>query len=87
MFLCVCEYKGDAFLKTGLHHEGIFRVPGSQTEVNHIRDAFERGTVVFKLTNTGVLTDICCKKYTFANQHMRMISEGSYDTEDWNKGC
>uniref|UniRef100_A0A672LJ36 Rho GTPase activating protein 4 n=1 Tax=Sinocyclocheilus grahami TaxID=75366 RepID=A0A672LJ36_SINGR len=26
-----------------LHHEGIFRVPGSQTEVNHIRDAFERG--------------------------------------------
>uniref|UniRef100_A0AAR2K6C1 Rho GTPase activating protein 4a n=1 Tax=Pygocentrus nattereri TaxID=42514 RepID=A0AAR2K6C1_PYGNA len=27
----------------GLHHEGIFRVPGSQSEVNHIRDAFERG--------------------------------------------
>ncbi|RXN23537.1 SLIT-ROBO Rho GTPase-activating 3-like isoform X1 [Labeo rohita] len=26
----------------GLHHEGVFRVPGSQTEVNHIRDAFER---------------------------------------------
>ncbi|KAG7520250.1 rho GTPase-activating protein 4-like [Solea senegalensis] len=27
----------------GLHHEGIFRVPGSQTEVNNLRDAFERG--------------------------------------------
>ncbi|XP_036386495.1 SLIT-ROBO Rho GTPase-activating protein 3 isoform X1 [Megalops cyprinoides] len=27
----------------GLHHEGIFRVPGSQSVVNHIRDAFERG--------------------------------------------
>ncbi|XP_029975241.1 rho GTPase-activating protein 4-like isoform X2 [Salarias fasciatus] len=27
----------------GLHHEGIFRVPGSQTEVNALRDAFERG--------------------------------------------
>ncbi|XP_051789598.1 SLIT-ROBO Rho GTPase-activating protein 3 isoform X2 [Erpetoichthys calabaricus] len=27
----------------GLHHEGIFRVPGSQTEVNEIRNAFERG--------------------------------------------
>ncbi|XP_051735763.1 SLIT-ROBO Rho GTPase-activating protein 3 isoform X3 [Ctenopharyngodon idella] len=27
----------------GLHHEGIFRVPGSQTEVNLIRDSFERG--------------------------------------------
>uniref|UniRef100_A0A672N9T9 Rho GTPase activating protein 4 n=1 Tax=Sinocyclocheilus grahami TaxID=75366 RepID=A0A672N9T9_SINGR len=30
-------------IQKGLHHEGIFRVPGSQTEVNHIRDAFERG--------------------------------------------
>ncbi|KAM9507000.1 SLIT-ROBO Rho GTPase-activating protein 3-like isoform 2-T5 [Salvelinus alpinus] len=27
----------------GLHHEGIFRVPGSQAEVNSLRDAFERG--------------------------------------------
>ncbi|XP_029974091.1 SLIT-ROBO Rho GTPase-activating protein 3 isoform X2 [Salarias fasciatus] len=27
----------------GLHHEGIFRVPGSQREVNLLRDAFERG--------------------------------------------
>ncbi|XP_071332223.1 SLIT-ROBO Rho GTPase-activating protein 3-like [Trachinotus anak] len=27
----------------GLHHEGIFRVPGSQVEVNNLRDAFERG--------------------------------------------
>ncbi|XP_041093057.1 SLIT-ROBO Rho GTPase-activating protein 3-like [Polyodon spathula] len=27
----------------GLHHEGIFRVPGSQLEVNEIRNAFERG--------------------------------------------
>ncbi|XP_069039442.1 SLIT-ROBO Rho GTPase-activating protein 3 isoform X2 [Lepisosteus oculatus] len=27
----------------GLHHEGIFRVPGSQSEVNEIRNDFERG--------------------------------------------
>ncbi|KAL1020931.1 hypothetical protein UPYG_G00006570 [Umbra pygmaea] len=27
----------------GLHHEGIFRVPGAQAEVNSLRDAFERG--------------------------------------------
>ncbi|XP_075882463.1 rho GTPase-activating protein 4-like isoform X2 [Nelusetta ayraudi] len=27
----------------GLHHEGIFRVPGSQMEINSLRDAFERG--------------------------------------------
>ncbi|TMS16376.1 Rho GTPase-activating protein 4 [Larimichthys crocea] len=27
----------------GLHHEGIFRVPGPKMEVNNLRDAFERG--------------------------------------------
>ncbi|KAL4646128.1 SLIT-ROBO Rho GTPase-activating protein 3-like [Arapaima gigas] len=27
----------------GLHHEGIFRVPGSQSKVNLLKDAFERG--------------------------------------------
>ncbi|XP_051864946.1 SLIT-ROBO Rho GTPase-activating protein 3-like [Pristis pectinata] len=27
----------------GLHHEGIFRIPGSQSEVNDIKNAFERG--------------------------------------------
>uniref|UniRef100_A0A1A7WJR1 Rho GTPase activating protein 4a n=1 Tax=Iconisemion striatum TaxID=60296 RepID=A0A1A7WJR1_9TELE len=27
----------------GLHHEGIFRVPGSQMDVNNLKDAFERG--------------------------------------------
>ncbi|XP_063064377.1 rho GTPase-activating protein 4a [Engraulis encrasicolus] len=27
----------------GLHHEGIFRVPGLQVEVNSLRDAFENG--------------------------------------------
>ncbi|XP_062397240.1 rho GTPase-activating protein 4a [Sardina pilchardus] len=27
----------------GLHHEGIFRVPGLQLEINSLRDAFENG--------------------------------------------
>ncbi len=27
------------------------------------------------------------KKKSFANQHIRMISEGSCDTKDWNKGA
>uniref|UniRef100_A0A8B9JSG8 SLIT-ROBO Rho GTPase-activating protein 2 n=1 Tax=Astyanax mexicanus TaxID=7994 RepID=A0A8B9JSG8_ASTMX len=31
------------FMSTGLHHEGIFRVSGSQVEVNDIKNAFERG--------------------------------------------
>uniref|UniRef100_A0A3P8Z9R0 SLIT-ROBO Rho GTPase-activating protein 2 n=1 Tax=Esox lucius TaxID=8010 RepID=A0A3P8Z9R0_ESOLU len=30
-------------LSIGLHHEGIFRVSGSQVEVNDIKNAFERG--------------------------------------------
>lgn len=29
---------------TGLQHQGIFRVPGSQLEVNDIKNSFERGT-------------------------------------------
>uniref|UniRef100_A0A671XS51 Rho GTPase activating protein 4a n=1 Tax=Sparus aurata TaxID=8175 RepID=A0A671XS51_SPAAU len=33
-------------VSSGLHHEGIFRVPGSQMEVNNLRDAFERGRPV-----------------------------------------
>lgn len=28
---------------TGLQQQGIFRVPGSQVEVNDIKNAFERG--------------------------------------------
>ncbi|XP_034732892.1 rho GTPase-activating protein 4-like isoform X1 [Etheostoma cragini] len=35
---CICYIN-----LNGLHHEGIFRVPGSQMEVNNLRDAFERG--------------------------------------------
>lgn len=27
----------------GLHHQGIFRVSGSQVEINNFKDAFERG--------------------------------------------
>ena len=27
----------------GLHHHGIFRVSGSQVEINNFRDSFERG--------------------------------------------
>lgn len=27
----------------GLHHQGIFRVSGSQVEINNFREAFERG--------------------------------------------
>ena len=32
----------DAFF-SGLHHQGIFRVSGSQVEINNFRESFERG--------------------------------------------
>lgn len=32
-----------ALLPTGLQHQGIFRVSGSQVEVNDIKNSFERG--------------------------------------------
>lgn len=31
------------FCCAGLHHQGIFRVSGSQVEINNFKDAFERG--------------------------------------------
>lgn len=31
------------FFTIGLHHQGIFRVSGSQVEINNFKDAFERG--------------------------------------------
>ena len=36
MFLICCCW-------AGLHHQGIFRVSGSQVEINNFREAFERG--------------------------------------------
>lgn len=37
----------------GLQHEGIFRVPGSQVQVNEIRSAFERGEDPLDSNYTG----------------------------------
>ncbi|XP_044124527.1 rho GTPase-activating protein 4 [Bufo gargarizans] len=37
----------------GLQHEGIFRVPGSQVQVNEIRSAFERGDDPLDSSYTG----------------------------------
>ncbi|XP_053552035.1 rho GTPase-activating protein 4 [Bombina bombina] len=37
----------------GLQHEGIFRVPGSQVQVNEIRSAFERGEDPLEDSYTG----------------------------------
>ncbi|CAH1265536.1 SRGAP1 [Branchiostoma lanceolatum] len=50
----------------GLHHQGIFRVPGSQVEVNQLREYFERGED--PLSDPGEVTDLnsvagCLKLY------------------------
>ena len=29
-----------------MHHQGVFRVSGSQHEINEFKDAFERGTAL-----------------------------------------
>jgi len=34
------------FIFLGLQHQGIFRVSGSQVEVNDIKNSFERGVCV-----------------------------------------
>jgi len=29
----------------GMHHQGIFRIPGSQVEINDLKTAFEKGAL------------------------------------------
>uniref|UniRef100_A0A8C2XK03 SLIT-ROBO Rho GTPase activating protein 2 n=1 Tax=Cyclopterus lumpus TaxID=8103 RepID=A0A8C2XK03_CYCLU len=41
--VCVCVCVLCIYICAGLQHEGIFRVSGSQVEVNDIKNAFERG--------------------------------------------
>ena len=31
------------FYVSGMHHQGIFRIPGSQVEINDLKNAFEKG--------------------------------------------
>lgn len=50
MFLCVVA---------GLQQQGIFRVPGSQVEVNDIKNSFERGRSPVRLGVIGNRLDFC----------------------------
>lgn len=42
VFPCLIPNNRD-WLSSGLQHQGIFRVSGSQVEVNDIKNSFERG--------------------------------------------
>ncbi len=44
-------------------------------------------TIPTKILNSTTLFNIVQKKSWTPNLHIRMISEGSCDTEDWNNGC
>ena len=35
----------------GMHHQGIFRIPGSQVEINDLKNAFEKGIIFLDLYN------------------------------------
>nr|CAD7588998.1 unnamed protein product [Timema genevievae] len=39
----VCVLQQQILVEHGLHHQGIFRVSGSQVEINNFRESFERG--------------------------------------------
>eukprot|EP00096_Caligus_rogercresseyi_P000876 TRINITY_DN1143_c0_g1_i7.p1 TRINITY_DN1143_c0_g1~~TRINITY_DN1143_c0_g1_i7.p1 ORF type:complete len:1149 (+),score=380.76 TRINITY_DN1143_c0_g1_i7:406-3852(+) len=44
----------------GLHHHGIFRVSGSQVEINNFRDAFERGDdPLADMTDASDINSVC----------------------------
>lgn len=44
---CLCALKCGFVFLSGLQHQGIFRVSGSQVEVNDIKNSFERGSLIF----------------------------------------
>lgn len=38
------------FFAAGMHHQGVFRVSGSQHEINEFKNEFERGLLIEPLT-------------------------------------
>lgn len=40
---CKCINRHNSRSPAGLHHQGIFRVSGSQVEISNFREGFERG--------------------------------------------
>ncbi|MBN3280472.1 SRGP1 protein, partial [Polyodon spathula] len=58
----------------GLQHQGIFRVSGSQVEVNDIKNSFERGKFIqVQCTNTNLMQSLQMKIETFSIQNLGYI--------------
>lgn len=54
---------------TGLQQQGIFRVPGSQVEVNDIKNAFERGESRCRRSSSSPSSIWNCVWFTFENHN------------------
>ncbi len=42
----ICFDSLTLFISTGMHHQGVFRVSGSQHEINDMKNSFEKGTCI-----------------------------------------
>ncbi|XP_030624679.1 rho GTPase-activating protein 4a [Chanos chanos] len=62
----------------GLHHEGIFRVSGSQLEVNTLRDAFEKGEDPLDETVCDIDSVASVLKLYFRGLEKPLFPEDSY---------
>lgn len=60
----------------GLQHQGIFRVSGSQVEVNDIKNSFERG--VCKCGNRVQVSEIAPKVLSLLNNNESLMPSMSY---------
>lgn len=57
------------FLGAGLQHQGIFRVSGSQLEVNDIKNSFERG----KDVGLTIISTHCYLQLHLINYQIQML--------------
>lgn len=51
LFCHLCEFSEllCLYILEGMHHQGVFRVSGSQHEINDMKNAFEKGTISLTL--------------------------------------
>lgn len=57
----------------GLHHQGVFRVSGSQVEINAFKDSFEKGKHLF----LGWLLHICDRPFTLGEDPLMDVTDAS----------
>ncbi|XP_062871913.1 rho GTPase-activating protein 4a [Trichomycterus rosablanca] len=63
----------------GLHHEGIFRISGSQLEVNRLRDVFEKGDDPLEGEVCDMDSVACVLKLYFRGMENPLFPKDSFD--------